>query len=53
MSRLLDKFKYIGTTRQTSDLDGYGIFLVLQKISPFSIVMQYMQQQCAMNQQTN
>ena len=37
MSRLLDKFKYIGST---SDLDGYGIFLVLQKISPFSIVMQ-------------
>ena len=50
MSRLLDKFKYIGSTRQTSDLDGFGIFLVLQHISLFSIVMQYMQQQFTVNQ---
>ena len=45
MSRLLDRFKYIGSTRQTLDLDGFGIFLLLQHISLFSIVMQYMQQQ--------
>ena len=34
----LDRTKYIGSTRQTLDLDGFGIFLVLQQISPFSIV---------------
>ena len=39
MSRLLDRFKYIGSTRQTLDLDGFGIFLVLQHILPFSIVI--------------
>ena len=50
MSRLLDRFKYIGSTRQTLDLDGFGIFLVLQQISPFSIVMQYMKQQFTVNQ---